>query len=187
MNSKTLLNLSEADLRAKVSGMAGDGAFCKENKPFKDKMRALFGKSFKFRWDLLHLVNRAHLEALENHLNVKELLDFVQSHSSTMRSGIEYTSLYISDLIGFKRPKIRSETRMVNFEYDQLDRFFEKYFDHPQSKVLTALLYVFVTLATKIILQEAQKTSYSSDFIEFIFLKQGGKTIMLNILDVFVS
>ena len=65
LNSKTLLNLSEAALRAKVSGMAWDGAFCKENKPFKDKMRALFGKLFKFRWDLLHLVNRAHLEALE--------------------------------------------------------------------------------------------------------------------------
>jgi len=98
LTSKDLLNLSDADLKAKLSGMAGDGAFCKENKPFKDKMRILFGENCKFRWDILHLCNRAHLDALDSHLEIKELMDFIQTPSSIMRSGLDYTSLFIVHL-----------------------------------------------------------------------------------------
>ena len=149
----------------------------------------LYGENFKLRWDILHLTNRAHLDALDSHLEIKELMGFIQTHSSAMRSGLDYTSLFISDLIGFKRPKKRSETRMVNYEFDQFDRFLNnsKYFDHPESIVLTALMYVVITLSTKIMLQEAQKTSYTSDFIDFMFVKEGGKNIMFNLLNVFKS
>ena len=57
----------------KISGMAGDGAFCKSNEPFKSQMKKHFGDNFKFRWDLLHLVNRAHVDCLAQ---VKELKQF---------------------------------------------------------------------------------------------------------------
>ena len=53
--------------------MAGDGAFCKSNEPFKSQMKKHFGDNFKFRWDLLHLVNRAHVDCLAQ---VKELKQF---------------------------------------------------------------------------------------------------------------
>ena len=182
---KKYLDLSEEDIKAKVSGMAGDGAFCKENEPFKSKMELLFGEDFKFRWDILHLVNRAHIEALDSNSELKELLDFVQSHSSKLRTGLEYTSLVLSNLIGFKRPKIRSETRMVNYEYDQIDRFLEnaKFFDHPENKVLSAFIYIFISLTTKIILQAAQETPVRSTFIDDIFYEEGGKNDMLKVLD----
>ena len=44
-------------------GLVGDGAFIKGNKPFKNRMELLLGKKLKFRWDILHLVNRAHVPA----------------------------------------------------------------------------------------------------------------------------
>ena len=187
--SKEFLNLTDSELQSKVSGMAGDGAFCKENKPFKNKMRALFGSDFKFRWDMLHLVNRAHDEAIDSHPEIKRLLEFVQCHSSAMRSGLDYTSLFVSDLVGFRRPKIKSNTRMVNYEFDQLDVFLSnsKYFDHPQDKIVTASFYIILSLSTKLLLQEAQKTSYSSDFIKSMFLDEGGKQIMTSILEILKS
>ena len=116
-------------------------------------------------------------------------MDFIQTHSSAMRSGLDYTSLFISDIVGFKRPKIRSETRLVNYEFDQLDRFLSnyKFFDHTEFKVISALMYVVISLSTKIMLQEAQKTCYTSDFIDIMFVKEGGKKIMLDVLNVFKS
>ena len=35
----------------------------KGNAPFKDEMNSLFDKLLTFRWDMLHLINRAHIEA----------------------------------------------------------------------------------------------------------------------------
>ena len=49
----------------KISGVAGDGAFIKGNAPFKARMKQLFHENLKFRWDMLHLVNRAYSEARE--------------------------------------------------------------------------------------------------------------------------
>ena len=40
------------------------GKFLKTNEPFKSKIKLLFGDHFKFKWDILHLVNRACAEAL---------------------------------------------------------------------------------------------------------------------------
>ena len=122
---KENLNVEEKVIVSKISGMAGDGAFCKDNAPFKEEMRRLFKEGFKFRWDLLHLVNRAHVESTENVPKIKECLDFVQNHSSEWRTGLEYTNMYLDEIIGFKRPKLKSATRMVNYKCDQLYRFLE--------------------------------------------------------------
>ena len=50
-------------LKSKITGLVGDGAFIKGNKPFKNRMEVLLSKPLKFRWDILHLVNRAHVPA----------------------------------------------------------------------------------------------------------------------------
>lgn len=50
-------------LKSKIIGLVGDGAFIKGNKPFKNRMEVLLSKPLKFRWDILHLVNRAHVPA----------------------------------------------------------------------------------------------------------------------------
>ena len=50
-------------LREKISGVVGDGAFIKGNKQFKNKMKELLHENLQFRWDILHLANRAHAAA----------------------------------------------------------------------------------------------------------------------------
>ena len=112
---KENLDIAEEVIVSKNSGMAGDGAFCKDNAPFKGEMKRLFREDFKFRWDLLHLVNRAHVDAIKIVQKITECLDFVQHHSSQLRSGLDYTNMYLDNIIGFKRPKLKSATRMVNY------------------------------------------------------------------------
>ena len=55
--------VDEAVIKSKICGIVGDGAFIKGNKPFKARLQACVGKELTFRWDLLHLVNRAHIPA----------------------------------------------------------------------------------------------------------------------------
>ena len=50
-------------LREKISGVVGDVAFIKGNKQFKNKMKELLHENLQFRWDILHLANRAHAAA----------------------------------------------------------------------------------------------------------------------------
>ena len=93
------------------------------------------------------------------HSTVK-LMDFIQGQSKTWRSGLEYTALKIEALRSFKRPKIWSKTRMVNYEYDQLLRFVEcsSWWDLPNWVDLLSRLYLPVTYVLKVILAKAQKT-----------------------------
>ena len=93
LTSPDHLNLSVESIQSKISGMVGDGAFCKSNEPFKSQMKYHFGDSFKFRWDLLHPVNRAHGDCLNEVPELKRLLDFIQHHSSELRTGLKYTEL----------------------------------------------------------------------------------------------
>ena len=58
-----LIQVQIETLKKKIVGLVGDGAFIKGNKPFKNRMEFLLSKKLKFRWDLLHLVNRAHVPA----------------------------------------------------------------------------------------------------------------------------
>ena len=189
LTSENHLNLNASDVKQKVSGMAGDGAFCKHNEPFKKRMKEIFSRDFKFRWDLLHLVNRSHTYGLDEStgsFGLKEIMDFIQDHSSTYRSGLPYTQMLVSDVFGFKRPKLKSETRMVNYEYDQTLRFMEnsKFFDIPYPILCSAAMYLLVSYVTKIILQCAQATDVSSTMIDSIFYKEEGKDVMLKVIDM---
>ena len=171
LTSQDHLHLSIESVQSKISGIVGDGAFCKYNAPFKNQMKKHFGDNFKFRWDLLHLVNRAHIDCLAQVKELKQLLDFIQNHSSELRTGLKYTELVLDNLIGFRRPKLKSETRMVNFEFEQCKRFVEnsKFFYHPLDKETSAKCYVLLCYVTKIILQISQKLSVKSSFFETIF------------------
>ena len=187
LTSAQHLNLSEAEVRRRVSGMAGDGAFCKDNEPFKSQLRILFRENFLFRWDLLHLVNRAHIKAVEDEgSKVHQLLDFIQNHSSQMRSGLDYTRMVIENVIGFKRPKLKSNTRMVNYEYEQVLRFLEnaKYFDHPFHIVNSAKYFVLLAYVTKMILQIAQSTTVTVEFVDSIFYNAGGESVMRKVMEM---
>ena len=185
--SEEYLHLDYVELVGKLSGMAGDGVFCKDNAPFKDQMRVIFGEDFKFRWDILHLVNRAHIDAHDRSKGawgLKKIMDYIQEHSETYRSGLEYNKMILGDLFGFKRPKIKSNTRMANYDYNQVLRFLEnsKFFDHPEPILVTAFMFLLVCYVTKIILQISQATDVSTSLIDNVFYKAKGKEVMLKAL-----
>ena len=189
LTSEKYLGLDIAEVKEKVTGMAGDGAFCKENEPFKSEMKKLFNENFKFRWDLLNLVNRAHVTTLENEnnshsSNVNKMMDYVQNHSKNFRSGLDYTKLRIDQVVGFRRPKIKSETRLVVYDFDQLFRFLQnsKFFDHPGDTLSLARVMILVSCVIKIILKCVQATDVSSSFIETIFYEAKGKEVMLQVI-----
>ena len=48
-----------------------------------------------------------------------------QKTAKKFRNGIKYTELLRSTLGAFSRPKVWSQTRMVLYELDMLDRFLE--------------------------------------------------------------
>ena len=52
-----------ARLNNKIVGLTGDGVFAKGNAPFKSKIQELIDKTLVFRWDLLHMINRCHIDA----------------------------------------------------------------------------------------------------------------------------
>ena len=51
-------------MKERVRGFVADGAFVKMNDQFKNKCRELLqNPDLTFKWDILHLVNRSHIEA----------------------------------------------------------------------------------------------------------------------------
>ena len=64
---KTIIDDSEIPFQLaseKIVGVVADGAFAKENYPFKNKFCELLqNPNLVFKWDILHLVNRAHMQA----------------------------------------------------------------------------------------------------------------------------
>ena len=152
-NSET--QITQEDIKGKLSAILGDGAFIKDNKPFKDTLNRLAGKQLTYRWDPLHLANRAHIEArgkiYKNEINtesidvdqldlqieendniqaedtelLRQLITFIQKQSKQYRTGIKYTKLLEFSHGSFKRPKVWSSTRMCLYEWDMLDRFLE--------------------------------------------------------------
>ena len=103
-----------------------------------------------------------------------------------MRSGLAYTEMIIENIVGFKRPKLKSDTRMVNFEFDQLTRFLEnsKFFDHPKEMVSLSKSYVLITYMTKLMLKVGQKTNVSSETVQKVFYRQGGKDTMEKVIEI---
>ena len=198
--------ISEEAIKEKIVGLTGDGAFAKANKPFKQTIRELLGKDVPIRWDVLHLANRAHKDARgkakydedkehDNDLEedtheddpdpaaateVSRLIDFIQAHAKKYRSGIKYTDLVLSSGGNFRRPVVWSNTRMVLYEFDMLQRFLQNkvYFDHPQKWLLLAMVHCLVMFALKIILKCVQKTNISRGYIQSVIIEGNGKKAM---------
>ena len=198
--------LDEQVLKDKVVGVTADGAFAKGNSPFKVKISELFEKELVIRWDLLHLINRAHIEArgkvdeddedideLENdvELNVEnseernaslitELIHYIQSGAKKFRTGLEYAKMKALTHGVFKRPKIWSNTRMVVYEFDMVQRFLENalFMDIPTTYLLTAQCHCLILFALKIILKNVQRTDLPQSYVKFVILDNAGMDAM---------
>ena len=122
----------------------------KGNEPFKTRITELLKNlELTFRWDMLHLCNRAHLVARgqtayekkkkEKDLEqgdepeesdiisstlLSDLINHIQRDAKKFRTGINYTSLKIS-VSDFKRPKVWSTTRMCLYEFEMTLRFLQ--------------------------------------------------------------
>ena len=144
-------------------------------KPFKSEMTKLFSSSFKFKWDLLHLVNRAHIYAAPKTFkdnSVEKTMDYIDNHSKEWRTGLDYTNMIIQNIVGFKRPKLKSDTRMVVYDFDVAYRFLQNssYFDIPYPILVSARIYVLVSHVTRIILKIVQSTDVKSSYVDKIFI-----------------
>ena len=147
--------------------------FAKGNAPFKDKIQELIDKTLIFRWDLLHLINRAHIDARKGEvigmledadevvLNntgtsevkgevvgslISELINHIQKEAKTFRHGIAYAQLKKVTCGVFKRPKVMNSTRMVVYEFEMLERFLENslFLDVPIKYLLLANFHCHV-------------------------------------------
>ena len=206
MNGK----IQDSELKEKVVGLTGDGAFAKLNKPFKNKITELLGKNVPIRWDILHLINRAHKDARgktefdkdnedntldsddatftdptvvdesSDNTEVCKLIDYIQSEAKKYRSGIKYTDLMLTTDGKFKRPKVWSNTRMVVYEFEMLERFLENkiYFDHPEKSLTLAKVYCLAMFALKIVLKCVQKTNISQQYVKSVIIEGHGKSAM---------
>ena len=183
------IHIQSTVVRQKTTAIIADGQFTNGNQPFKAKMRELFqNPNLLFRWDLLHLCNRAHIAARgptgvdtsqladgqQQHVPQKlitKLMNYIQSESKAWRTGIRYTQLVIETL-DFMRPKIFSSTRMCLYEFEQVKRFIEvfHYFDVPWEYEVMCCLYIFVLFAEKIMLKTVQKTNNQAAYVRRVFL-----------------
>ena len=115
-------SIDKSQLETKIVGVTGDGVFAKGNAPFKNKMKELFNDKLVFRWDPLHLINRAHKDAKgkvtgvesaddelseygdesdeekeeknENNTLITELIDYIQKEAKKLRHGIAPTGVF---------------------------------------------------------------------------------------------
>ena len=94
-----------------------------------------------------------------------------QKEAKKYRTGIKYTHLKLISGGEFKHPKVWSNTRMVVYEFEMLERFLEnqEYFDHYPSKYLImAQVHCLVMFAMKIILRAVQKTTITFHYINTV-------------------
>ena len=153
-NNDGVSQIAENEIKDKLTAVLGDGAFIKGNSPFKDTINQLVGIELTYRWDPLHLTNRAYIEArgkiykseiaeefdseewdllINNEKDVgeedtellRQVIKFIQKHGKQYRTGLQYTKLLELSMGSFKRPKIWSSTRMCLYEWNMLDRFLE--------------------------------------------------------------
>ena len=188
--------VEESIIQQKTNAIIADGAFVDGNTPFKNQIRLLFrNPNMIFRWDILHMFNRAHISARgltsvdlsalsdaerqaaqrRNRPPVSDMMNYVQHESKTWRSGVRYTQLTIETL-DFMRPKIYSSTRMSLYEFDQIKRFIEvsHYLDVPWEYEIMSRLYCLIMFVEKIILKNSQKTSDIRDYVARVFLGVNG-------------
>ena len=178
--------------------ISGDGVFAKGNAPFKNKMQELFMKELVFRWDPLHLINRAHIDAKgkvkgvenddcdeddeseqeeERHTHITELIDYIQQGAKKLRHGIAFSNLLDITSGDFKRPKVWSTTRMVVYEFEMIERFLQNssYLDIPIKYMLLAKCQCLVMFALKIILKNVQRVEITPAYIDSVLVKENRK------------
>lgn len=199
-------NLDKNELEKKIIGVTGDGVFAKGNAPFKNKMQELFNKTLVFRWDLLHLMNRAHLDAKgkikdvedvndemsvfefeddqedynENETLITELINYIQKGAKKLRHGIAYTQLQNVTAGKFKRPKVWSTTRMVVYEFEMIERFLENsvFLDIPVKFLMLAKCQCLVMFSFKIILRNVQRMDITPEYVNKVIVQEYGKEAM---------
>ena len=100
--------ISKKLLKDKIIGVTGDGAFAKGNKPFKQTFIKLLDKDVPIRWDLLHLINRAHKDARgkaiydqEIQIDLSELADDEELADNVNADHTQSCKTYLSKLIDF--------------------------------------------------------------------------------------
>ena len=202
--------VDEAIIQRKTKSLVADGAFADQNEPFKAKIREVFNnQNMIFRWDLLHLCNRAHITARgmtqvdlanldeverqraitrqgRNQPLVSLLMNYIQHESKQWRTGLAYTQLRLETL-DFMRPKLFSSTRMCLYEFEQVKRFIEvsHYFDVPWHWEVMCRLYVLILFAEKIILKTCQKTNDQREYVARVFMgnpePEGKKAMVLGL------
>ena len=101
-------------MKDKIIGVTGDGAFAKGNKPFKQTFIKLLDKDVPIRWDLLHLINRAHKDARgkaiydqEIQIDLSELADDEELADNVNADHTQSCKASVSELIDF----IQSEAK----------------------------------------------------------------------------
>ena len=155
-------------------------------------MKELFIDKLVFRWDFLHLINRAHKDAKgtvsgmehdddelsefedesddereqknENNTLITELIDYIQKNAEKLPHGIAFTQLKTITSGQFKRPKVWSTTRMVVYEFEMIERFLENstFLDIPIKYMLLAKCQCLVMFALKIILKKCAKNGHNT-------------------------
>jgi len=111
---------------------------------------------------------------------------YIQEESKKWRSGLDFTSMTVSTFGSFKRPKVWSNTRMVNFEFEKVLRFLEckNYWKIPNWVEDLALLYLPVTFVIKVMMKNAQSTKVKSEYMMRVYggTNPDGKICMLTAL-----
>ena len=202
--------VDEAIIQRKTKTLVADGAFADRNQPFKAKIREVFNNpNMIFRWDLLHLCNRAHIAARGmtqvdlanldederrravarqggNQPLVCLLMNYIQNESKQWRTGLAYTQLRLETL-DFMRPKLFSSTRMCLYEFEQVKRFIEvsHYFDVPWHWEVMCRLFLLILFAEKVILKTCQKTNDQREYVGRVFMAnpepEGKKAMVLGL------
>ena len=110
------------------------------------------------------------------------LMDFVQAESKKWRTGLDYTRLKMDALKSYKRPLLWSDTRMINFEYDQLIRYIESsiWWENPNWVDLLSRLHVPAAYVMKIMMSKVQSTKVKTEYVIRVFQQENsdGKLAM---------
>lgn len=85
----SLFQINEEEVKKRIVGITRDGAFAKGNQPFKTTIVTLLGKEITIRWDILHLINRAHKdargEAMYDHEDTEDGHADIESDATTQQ------------------------------------------------------------------------------------------------------
>ena len=88
--------ISPEIVKDKLNAILGDGQFIKGNGPFKTALNKLVGKDLTYRWDPLHLFNRAHIKA-RGAIYKNELKSVAESSTSLEQEDYDWDEIANSE------------------------------------------------------------------------------------------